>query len=381
MSRIDIKKFFTPSVENGTRVNNFNIIRVVAAGMVIYGHMSSIMGVPVFSIFGQAVSTIGVKILFVISGYLIMKSLSNDSHFGRYIIRRSFRIFPGLIGVVLFSAFVIGPLFSGLSMKEYFSDSGTWLYFKNVVLFPIYSLPGVFVNYTYPNAVNGSLWTLPIEFSLYIALPLIVIILQKLKMVKPGIIVVIAICVFANIFKISHPEISLLFYGTDWTNSFPLLPYFFVGCFFALESMKKLLNFQLSAVFLALLIIFQLSNLKYELLLCFALPYSVLSFALAEQPVFSHWFEKCDFSYGIYLYGFVIQQAVYHQLEKFHSSFISLNVSFAICFICTFVCAVISYYVIERPMQVVSRRIILKMTVCSEKNCAMLKDRTIEKYE
>ena len=353
-----LKKYFTYSDDSGNRANNFNIIRIIAAAMVIYGHMSFIMGVPVQVLFGQAISSVGVKVLFVISGYLIMKSFDNDSNFGRYMIRRSFRIFPGLIGVVLFAMFIIGPVFTSMPLKEYFSAPDTWQYLKNIILSPVYYLPGVFANYTYPNAVNGSLWTMPLEFCLYLVLPLVAVVFKKLKILKPGMILVVLICVFANIYKTINPEISFVFYGTDWTQAFVLIPYFFAGSFLALKGAEKLLNLQVAVIMMALLLVLKLSAVKYELLLCFILPYAVISFSLAEKPVFLHWFEKSDFSYGIYLYGFVVQQVVYHQLEKLNNSIFSLNVSFLICFAVTFVCAVISFYLIEKPFQVLSKKII-----------------------
>lgn len=139
-----IGKYFSPRDEVGQRINNFNIIRIVAAAMVIYGHMSSIMGVYKHTVYDQAVSTLAVKILFVISGYLIMVSLRNDAHFGRYMVRRCFRIFPGLIGVVLFAALIIGPIFTSLPLTEYFTSKVTWTYLRNILLYPIYVLPGYF---------------------------------------------------------------------------------------------------------------------------------------------------------------------------------------------------------------------------------------------
>lgn len=111
---------------------------------------------------------------------------------------------------------------------------------------------------------------------------------------------------------------------------------------------------------MVLLAIFKVSVVKYELVLCFILPYFVLSVAMTERPVFSRWFEKCDFSYGLYLYGFVIQQVISHQLQE-RGIEASLNLTFLICFAATFVCAVISWYLIEKPMQNVGKKLIRRM--------------------
>ena len=102
---------------NDKRSNNFNIIRVIAAFLVILGHMYYIMGqgsyVPIFA--GQGIHAVGVKILFVLCGYFITKSWLGDPHPGRYAIKRLFRIYPALIVVVLLSIFVLGPIMTSLS--------------------------------------------------------------------------------------------------------------------------------------------------------------------------------------------------------------------------------------------------------------------------
>lgn len=151
-----------------SRNNNFNIIRFVAAMMVVLGHMCHLVAVEVNQLLGQAVSTIGVKIFFLISGYLIAQSFLNDSNIVRYCIRRFFRIIPGLAGVVLFAVFIIGPVFTILPIKDYFSHGTTWAYLKNIGLYIQYFLPGVFEANPYPDAINGSLWTLPVEVILMI---------------------------------------------------------------------------------------------------------------------------------------------------------------------------------------------------------------------
>ena len=359
ISRIG-EKYFSPQEALGDRVNNFNIIRIIAAAMVIYGHMSSIMGVYKHTVYDQAVSTLAVKILFVISGYLIMGSLMNDSHYGRYMIRRSFRIFPGLIGVVLFAIFVIGPLSTSLTLGEYFSSVTTWQYLRNIVLYPIYVLPGVFADYVYPNAVNGSLWTLPIEFALYLILPALLYVFKKMDIVEHGLGIVTGICIVSDcVYTQWFPDARLVVYGTNWFDALAIIPYFFMGSFIALPKIKKLLNIQIATLLMVLLAIFKVSAAKYELALCLILPYFVLSVALTERPVFSRWFEKCDFSYGLYLYGFVIQQAVSHQLQKIGN--FSLNQEFLISFTITFVCAVFSWYIIEKPMQTIGKNLIKHM--------------------
>ncbi len=77
------------------RRNNINLIRFVAAAMVVYGHMAHFMGGQMPILFGQEASSIAVKIFFFLSGYLICTSYLRDPHPLRYLVRRAFRIFQG----------------------------------------------------------------------------------------------------------------------------------------------------------------------------------------------------------------------------------------------------------------------------------------------
>lgn len=359
-----IKKLCTysttpPDANNLARANNFNVIRIIASIMVIYGHMSAIMGVPVHTVYGQAVSTIAVKIFFIISGYLITKSFISDSNFASYMVKRVFRIFPGLIAVVLFAVAVVGPVFTSLPLKEYIANPATRLYLRNIVLHPIYSLPGVFENYTYPNAINGSLWSLPVEFAMYLLLPLLIVIYKKLKILKPGILVTAILFLIVDVVKIAvYPDLRCVVWGNNIADWLTLIPYFFIGSFMSFKEFKKYFNLQLATALLVVGALISVDYAKSEILLFITLPYFILSFALCEKPLFCGWFKKCDFSYGLYLYGFIIQQVLYNALKQYN---LSLNVMTLISIAVTFVFAVLSWYIIEKPMQKLGSKIVKKL--------------------
>ena len=355
-----IKEYFTPSDLNSPRTNNFNIIRFFAAFMVICGHMGSIMGTPVISLLGQPVSTLGVKILFAVSGYLITKSFLSDSHFGRYMIRRCFRIYPAFIALILFTGLVAGPLLTTLSPAEYFRHPGTWSYmWKNLLFHPVFALPGVFTACPFPNAVNGSLWSLPVEFAMYLILPLLLVSFKKLGSTRWGMFAMWMISLAASfIFIAMRSAGSVLFviWGNNLPDALPLMPYFFFGSVFSFPQFKKLLNLQL-ATLLMIVGIFALSNtwesavtaqIFNELVVSLTLPYFVLSLALTERPVFSKWFEHSDFAYGLYLYGFLTQQTLYQLLPKGSLSTLEMSL---VCFAATLILAIPSWYLVEKPLQ------------------------------
>jgi peptidoglycan/LPS O-acetylase OafA/YrhL len=103
---------------------------------------------------------------------LVARSFLADPRLLAYLKKRALRIFPGLIACVIFCVMVVGPLFTTLSLKDYFHNSDTLHFLLNAVLYPNhYYLGGVFDPYwDARGVVNGSLWTLPIEFVMYLVI-------------------------------------------------------------------------------------------------------------------------------------------------------------------------------------------------------------------
>src|SRR4051812_44373783 len=69
------------------RRNNFDALRLFGSMLVLYGHAYALVGVPGPGFASNGVATIGVKIFFVISGYLVIASWLRDPHPLRYIQR------------------------------------------------------------------------------------------------------------------------------------------------------------------------------------------------------------------------------------------------------------------------------------------------------
>src|SRR5579871_1464824 len=93
-----------------SRLNNFDHVRLFGALLVIYGHAYPLTGTVIPGFAANGVATIGVKIFFSISGYLVAQSWLRDPNIVRFFTRRALRIFPALIAVVLLSTFVLGPI-------------------------------------------------------------------------------------------------------------------------------------------------------------------------------------------------------------------------------------------------------------------------------
>lgn len=109
-----------------------------------------------------------VIVFFFFSGYYIAQSVQRTGSFKEYSKRRAGRLIIPLGIVIVLSLVVCGLFFSTKSMREYFLDITTWKYLENIVLKLQPYLPGVFENNIFTNAVNGSLWILPIQAYCYV---------------------------------------------------------------------------------------------------------------------------------------------------------------------------------------------------------------------
>jgi peptidoglycan/LPS O-acetylase OafA/YrhL len=103
---------------------------------------------------------------FALSGFLIAGSLERST-IPIFIGLRILRIVPALTVDTLLTMFIVGPLFTILTLREYFLNKMTWKYLWNIVGHIHYRLPGVFYHNPIPEIINGQLWTIPWEFACY----------------------------------------------------------------------------------------------------------------------------------------------------------------------------------------------------------------------
>lgn len=151
-----------------------DLLRLLAALLVLYSHQYELLGQAQPSLFNwNTLGGLGVSVFFFLSGCLVSTSWLRDPHIGRFFMRRSLRIFPGLCVAVLWTVLFLGPLVSNLKPSQYFSDPAVWSYLSNAFLLTRYTLPGVFMDNPCPEIVNGSLWTLRLEFICYLGIGLL----------------------------------------------------------------------------------------------------------------------------------------------------------------------------------------------------------------
>ncbi len=327
------------------RENNFDAVRLIAATAVIYGHAHPLTGTPDVGFLGNSVEAFAVKVFFVVSGFLITASWLADPDPRRYLEKRCLRIFPALWVVVLLTMLVLGPAVTVLSWRGYFHAPLFREYAWNLVMRPVYGLPGVFEHLPYPYAVNGSLWSLPVEFAMYLLMPAIVAVgaRSKLRWLLGAVTLLLCAASLRLLYGGGHrPE--AVFWGTSLASSLDVCPYFLLGACAQLYRVKELLRPGVALGFIGLTLFAQPSGVLAELALYILTPLAVLGFAVLPVPVFSRAGRWGDFSYGIYLYAFPVQQT----LNALASGRLTALQNTALAIPITFLLAIASWRLVER---------------------------------
>ena len=318
-----------------TNNNYFDLIKMFAAFFVIVSHAYPLtLGSGNYDFLykftnGQTdFGYLSVCILFIISGYFILKSLNtNDTK--SFFIKRIKRIFPPLIIMLFITTFIISPFFYTQS-KFYFFNLSPYLYFlKNTFLLTTHTISGVFSNNVYFESINGSLWTLPVEFLLYIFLFIIYKFgILKQKNIKYSIFLLLILTflqpIFINISPILNTIIPLV------------LIYFSSSLIYSLNNTKIFNNKLFILLFIILIISFIFNCYTFTKILL--LPYVVIFIGrLARKNVLKSNIE--NLSYEIYLYGFFIQQCVVYILGSNNSVFLNIIFSITITISISYVCS------------------------------------------
>ena len=89
---------------------------------------------------------LAVDVFFIVSGFLVTRSVLTQPTLVDYAVARFLRLFPALLVATIGIAFVLGPLVTSVSWQDYFSDPRPWLYvpLSSSLITHSLTLPGVF---------------------------------------------------------------------------------------------------------------------------------------------------------------------------------------------------------------------------------------------
>lgn len=333
--------------------NNFNLLRILAATGVLVSHAFPLsLGSDALEPFetvlkGENLGRVCVFVFFAVSGFFISLSYAKQSNPMNFALARALRILPGLyfmllatvglaalvkVGVVdsVFWAAVPGYLASQATM-----DFGEWL----GVAPSISGLPGVFEDNPLRNTINGSLWSLSQEVICYAGV-LCCGLLGILKQKKLFAVLVI-VCTMGYIarlialdqgFPLPYQVLTLVYVG------FP----FVLGMAFFVWSDQVVLS-KWIALCLALLAVFAWPTPLFLPAFVVALSYTVFLFGFAYHPFLARYNRLGDYSYGVYIYAFPIQQGI--AMAGVDDPITNILVATPL----VLVCAIFSWHVIEKP--------------------------------
>lgn len=305
--------------------NSLGLLRLVLASVVIFHHSFPLGGFgpdPLLALTHQqaTLGSLAVAGFFAISGYLITKSGMNADIL-QFMWRRSLRIFPAFWGVLLFAALVVGPtiwVLDGHDLAAYFSFGGgspfSYLRANWDLSIGSYGIRDIFTDSTPygqevdASVLNGSIWTLIYEWTCYLLIGVAVLfgVLARAKVIVPiftalllalQTLLLVDAAVFASIFPFLDPVLVHLALT------------FMCGAVLAVYS-KRVPFSDVLGVVAGAVVLLTLAFGGFHVLGVPAAAYLVLFLGARIGGRLQVVGAKNDYSYGVYVYGFLVQQVL-----------------------------------------------------------------------
>jgi len=362
------------------RGNSFTFLRLAFALAVVFSHSFSLggFGEDPLSRYSQDQIRIGemaVICFFVVSGFLIAGSAERQPSIGQFAFHRAVRILPGFWAVQLLTVFVLAP---AIMMAHYGDQLGYFdcLFGPNSALSYLWRNAGLRV-LQYPitdlfhhnpggEAVNGSLWSLAPEVTCYICLGLLTV-LGGLRWKFTGLVLFLVVYVL-HVICMFFPDIGVALSGAlkkggIFSFQIPLFRSLFLAFLAGLSyyQFRDAIRWRgWVAVVAVLAAAVTCSRWEFDLVLPLTLPYVVLY--LAHRLPFERVERWGDFSYGIYIYAFPIQQCLaLGGLHRFgFPAFLGASLLLSL------LAGMASWFALERPVLHWARTFIRRRAVAKE---------------
>lgn len=335
--------------------NEFNLIRITLAALVLVSHAYSVkFGVdtatgfgrfdPTVALFGQPISTIAVDGFFFASGFLVYASVIRNSSAVTFGLSRAARLLPGLWTMLAVTT-LVGMVISSEDTLSYLQSPETAQYvLVNATLLKTkFYLPGVFDAAALPKVVNASLWTLPFEAFCYA----ILIGLSSIGLLRHRtfpVTLTIGVVLWAGWFL--APTLPVSDFLNRWIANLHRLAAFFALGAAAFHWRHKI---RVSAgawtVLIALFAIERLAIGTHWFLgpvVCYSVMLAAFPKGASGAAISGYW---DDASYGVYIYGFFIQQMVALYLPQ-----LPIPAQLAVTVSVLFPIALLSWRYIEHPV-------------------------------
>ncbi len=324
------------------RPSGFDYLRLTLALLIVVDHsiivcLGSKAQYALFSGIARPLMAGLVPMFFALSGFLVASSLERSRSIVTFVSLRLLRIFPALAIDTLLCALCLGPLLTEQSLTSYFLSVNFHQYFLNMLGDVHFYLPGVFTKNP-STAVNAQLWTIPFELKCYLVLTIMAVVglhRRRAWFIMAAVVVTAATAVYTT------------FHSFRALDVWPLLvPTFLfgVGLYLYRDRIEWSVRIVVVAVPVTIALLFQTSSL----MICAALPLAYVTIWLGLlRPARVRLIRSGDYSYPIFLYSFPIQQTLFILMPFARIWWVNLVLATPLAF----VCAAMSWHLVEKPAQ------------------------------
>jgi peptidoglycan/LPS O-acetylase OafA/YrhL len=282
----------------------------------------------------ESLGSLAVNAFFIISGFLITASWMSGRGAEHYLRSRILRIFPGFSVAFIFSALITAAAGAGLAYLHSLS--------KNQFVMGLFSLHGnvldsplAFPMNARPVTVNGSLWTISIEFNCYLALAFIgsLGLLSRTRLLVGFVLISWAIYTAEILLKVDEAR--------GWPRFATM---FGAGALFWICRERVPRKFGLAVLAFAVLVFGLFFHDLFKIISPFGGAYLIFYIGFNGPTWMREIGKRNDISYGVYLYAFPIQQILYRLAP-------SMPHAFHLAFACVLAIGFgwMSWLLVERP--------------------------------
>lgn len=342
-------------------INNFDFLRLFAAFAVMVGHSTVHLKLNFLWVGKNGLPWFhdGVGVFFIISGMLVYRSyekcIQNKRPISDFYRNRFLRIAPAIYTYVFISIvvlFIVGAI--NFDTITHFSFWG-WI-FSNIILIPAFH-PDVLKNIGV-GVLNGSLWTIPVEFSFYLIVPVIFYFEKKIGVNRTiTFLFVLGVISSSIIWGYNKLGLEPLWFKFFNITFFSGLIYFTFGVLWLRywrDTPKS------KYIFLTCIILYSLGEWVFQVRSYFGpfwvfikaipLSYAVIWFGFKGPVIFNKLTTKIgDLSYGVYIWHMVIVNLFLYLEIPTQLNWLPDTIILIFVFVITFVFAKFSWTFIEKP--------------------------------
>lgn len=336
------------------RYPGFDSLRIFAAAAVVFSHSFLIAegtedNAPGQMLTGEIFGVYAVLIFFVLSGFLVTDSAIRTGDLKSFASKRLRRILPGYVVVNVVTMVVVAALFTTSGTWTFLRDPDAWATLGRVLSFQETSLyfteqvsfyPPMSQEAAYLGGVaNGVLWTIRLELSLYVLVG-VLLVAETLRR-NPVVIIAVLSVVFAFAYGMQV---------NDYLQQLPfVMPSFMAGMLLRMMGHTHRADGWVAAGSGLILVALALEMPGWVAVEVVLFPifaaYPLLWIGQKELPGFAHVRRWGDPSYGMYLWGWPIQQVVRHWMGAGHSGWEMA----AVCLPLVVLAGYLSWHLVERP--------------------------------